>query len=139
MVRNVSNSSCGRTIINENTYWTIIIFNFETVITFSYYECYLSRLGFFNCLSKVRWNSFFIMLECFVHSKKQCCSYINKPTTQRCCRKEVFHQIGLRNSWQQQNPWKVSFNELRFNENVVLYKLNTFIKSKLRVNWWKKN
>ena len=37
VVQYVPNSSWSRTITNRNTYWTIIIFNFETLITFSYF------------------------------------------------------------------------------------------------------
>ena len=36
-VQYVSNPSWSRTITNEITYWSILIFNFETVITFSYF------------------------------------------------------------------------------------------------------
>ena len=92
----------------------------KPLLLFLIFECYLWLLGFFNCLLTIRLISFFIVGECFVHSKKQCCSYINKPTTCKCCHQEVFRQIGVRNSWQQQNPWKVSLNELRFNKNAVL-------------------
>ena len=34
-----------------------------------------------------------------VHSKKECCSYINKPATYRRCNLEVIRQIGVRNSY----------------------------------------
>ena len=33
----VSSSSWSRITTNENTYWTIIMFNFEAIITFFYF------------------------------------------------------------------------------------------------------
>ena len=46
MVQYVSNSSCRATITNKNTYWTIINFNFQTVITFFIFECYIRLYDF---------------------------------------------------------------------------------------------
>ena len=46
MVQYVSNSSCRTTITNKNTYWTIINFNFQTVITFFIFECYIRLYDF---------------------------------------------------------------------------------------------
>ena len=65
----------------------------KALLLFLIFECYLWLLGFFNCLLTIRLISFFSVGECFVHSKKQCCSYINKPTIDRCCHQKVLEKL----------------------------------------------
>ena len=150
MVRYVSNSSWSRTRTNEeNTYWAIIIFNCEIVIFFSFFECYLWLLGFSidffkDCtvfsicilLTVFQWFdelAFSLCWRVFCSFQKQCCSYINKPTTHRCCHWAVFPQMGVRNFWQQQNLLKISLNELRFCKNAVLQHATLTGKKKLKI------
>ena len=118
MVRYVSNSSWSRTITNENTYWTIIIFNFQTVVTFFIFECYLWLFYFFYWFLKyfTVFNSW-ILLTVFQQT-----SYIEMLSSRgfppnRC---SVNLQKIVRNSWQQQNPWKIYLNKLSFDKNAVL-------------------
>ena len=143
VVRYVSNSSWSRTITNKNTYWTFIIFNFETVITFFYFWTLSLTFGFFYwffqyytvfkfCILLTVFQQFdelalSLCRRAFRSFQKQCCSYINKPTTYRwyhqCCLQKT-----VKNSWKQQNLWKISLNELHFNKNAVLHHA-TFIKT----------
>ena len=108
VVRYVSNSSWSKTITNENTYWTIIIFNFDTVITFFF--LFLNGIFYF-WLFLLDFSIDFLILYCIcilltvfqrfdelafsLCGRVFCCfqtqyfSYVNKPTTYRCCRQEV--------------------------------------------------
>ena len=81
VVRYVSNSSWSRTITNENTYWTIIIFNFETVITFSYFWMLSLTFGFFLTVFQGFDDlTFSLRRRVFCSFQKQSYSYINRPT-----------------------------------------------------------
>ena len=63
VVRNVSNSSWGRTITNATTYGPLSFLTLKPLLRFLIFECYLWLFGFFNCLLTIRWINFFIMSE----------------------------------------------------------------------------
>ena len=118
-----------KTLIGPLSFLTL-----KPLLLFLIFECYLWLLGFSIDFFNTAHTAFTICIfltvfqrfdelalslcrRVFCSFQKQCC---NKPTTDRCCHQEVFRQICVRKSWQQQNSWKIFLNELRFNKNTLL-------------------
>ena len=120
-VRYVSNSAWSRTITNENTYWTIIIFNFQTVIASIFLNAniciILTVFQRFDELVFSLWRRVF-----YYSGNKAALSSRGIPPNGRSSNLQRI----VKNSWQQQNPWKISLNELNFNENSILQCAITF-------------
>ena len=95
--------SWSRTIINENLYWTIVIFHFETPTTFFLF-----------------W--IFLIFDCYLGDSDITFAYLQMlwsrgVPSNRCSFKL---QNILRNPRKQKNRWKISLNDFIFNRNAIL-------------------
>ena len=123
---------------NENPHWIIAIFEFQTVITFFlfcmffYFWLLSSTFGFFYWFFEY----YTVSNICILLTFGMFCSFQNSAVLtlknqlrtdaliKRCFAKQVFAQSPkiVRIPLKQQNLWKISLNNLIFNNNVVFHR-----------------